>query len=644
MSKPFLASLALATSICAQGALAADPIQQLVEQFLKVRTPSRPDFAADGSLYVIDFPDGTNQLYRVASGQVADAAGAMTKISTFKDGISGFSISPDGKSIILSAAEGGNENTQLYTLDASNAIKKIVGAPKVVTTLATWTDDSTAFLYTANDTSPSDFHVSLWNLATGTQTKLLAKAGQWTPEAITSDGKRMLVEEYFSASDSKIYEVDISDRAMDPAKRTLKELTHTKSGSTAANHLAGYLPGDTAILLTSDIEGNARLYQKDLSSGKVSSPVSSLNNFEIETAGVSEDQKHLAVVTNEDGYGVIHLYTLPDFKEIKLPEMDKGVLSLTSLRNDTVVWTVSNARTANVSYSWKIGSTQAPRAVTKADTNGLNLGEFPLPELVKFKAFDNTEIPAFMYLPPGFKKGAPIPFVVNYHGGPEGQFRPQFDRTAQILSKLGFGVLQPNVRGSSGYGREFQMKDDYKLRWDSVRDGVDAAKWLVTSGYATAGKISTYGGSYGGFMSVATLVEDQERVDRKEQPARLFGAGIDVVGIVNLKTFLEQTSGYRRKLRESEYGPLSDPDFLNSVSSIHKIDKLQVPMLIAHGLNDPRVPVGEAMQLATALQSRGYDPELIFCPDEGHGFAKLPNRILFNTRMAKFLLKNIATK
>ena len=195
--------------------------------------------------------------------------------------------------------------------------------------------------------------------------------------------------------------------------------------------------------------------------------------------------------------------------------------------------------------------------------------------------------------------------------------------------------MQPNVRGSTGYGRKFHMMDDYKKRWDSVKDGVEAARWLVKNNYARAGKIAAYGGSYGGFMSVAVVVEDGSSKDQ------VFGASVDVVGIVNMKTFLEQTAGYRRKLREVEYGPLSDPEFLATVSSINRIDDIKVPMMIAHGLNDPRVPVGEAMQLAVGLQQRGYDPELVFCPDEGHGFAKLPNRLLFSDRMVKFLDRTI---
>jgi dipeptidyl aminopeptidase/acylaminoacyl peptidase len=272
---------------------------------------------------------------------------------------------------------------------------------------------------------------------------------------------------------------------------------------------------------------------------------------------------------------------------------------------------------------------------------GIDLARFPLPEIITYKAFDGVDIRAILYLPVGYSKGAPIPFIVTYHGGPESQSRPAFNSTLQYYLSRGYGVMMPNVRGSTGYGRSFQMMDDYKKRWDSVRDGVDAAEWLVKSGYAEPGRIATYGGSYGGFMSVACIVEDQERVDRGARKERLFGACVDLVGVVNLKTFLEKTSGYRRKLREVEYGPLTDPDFLASVSSIHKVDKINVPVFIGHGFNDPRVPVEEAMQLAAALRERGQNPRMFVAPDEGHGFAKLDNRVYFGERVANFLDETI---
>jgi dipeptidyl aminopeptidase/acylaminoacyl peptidase len=321
-------------------------------------------------------------------------------------------------------------------------------------------------------------------------------------------------------------------------------------------------------------------------------------------------------------------------------------VSLTELEDNRIGWSLSNARTPGLAFSWNVPQpgkpAEAPRQVSFADTQDIDFSKFALPELIKVKSFDGMEIPAFLYLPAGAKKGSPIPFVVDYHGGPEAQYRPDYSTFVQYLVSEGFGVIRPNVRGSSGYGRAFIMADDYKLRWNAVRDGWHCAKWLVNNGYAAPGKIASYGGSYGGFMTTAVQVEDTNRLEAGDINQRLFGASINVVGVINFKTFLERTSGYRRKLREVEYGPLTDPEFLNSVSPLLQADKINVPMLLAHGANDPRVPVTEAMQMAEALMRRGWDPEQIYFDDEGHGFAKLENRLLFAKRASRFLKKHIA--
>jgi dipeptidyl aminopeptidase/acylaminoacyl peptidase len=344
------------------------------------------------------------------------------------------------------------------------------------------------------------------------------------------------------------------------------------------------------------------------------------------------------------------LYRLPSFEPVPLPKMEPGVVSVRKLEKDFIVYTLSNARSPGISYRCDLAvAPPTARELTTPDAQGIDIKSFSLPQLIKYKSsLDGLEIPAFLYLPPKYEAGKPIPFIVHYHGGPEGQSRPGYSNLTQYLLAEGFGVLEPNVRGSAGYGRSYLMLDDYKKRWDSVRDGVDAAEWLIEKGFAQPGKIATSGGSYGGFMSVACLIEDQERVDAGKRKERCFGAGVDVVGITNLKTFLEKTAGYRRKLREVEYAPLSDPDFLASVSAMNRIDKIQVPLFIAHGFNDPRVPVEEAMQMAIALKDAAVAakdprrmPQLFIAPDEGHGFAKLDNRLLYTSRMVAFLKEKL---
>jgi dipeptidyl aminopeptidase/acylaminoacyl peptidase len=615
-----------------------------ISQFLKIRTPGAPALLPDGSLLAIDRPDGIPQLYRYAPGTQAGREGAApVKLTSFPDGLARFALSPDRKSVLLMHAMGGNENTQLSLLDPTAApgapLKPVLANPKVQAELNLWTLDGATIVYSANADSPNDFYLYRYDIPTGTTTKVLGKEGSWGADDISRDGKRMIVSHFISASDVQVFELDLASGA-------LTDLTiRPPGGGTAACGAVGYMPDEKRVLIQSDIrDGRQTLYIEDLKTKKITEPIPALAKSELDGAAIENHRELLAVVSNEDGYGVIHVYSLPDFKPLPPPTAEKGVLGTSYFRDRSLVWSMSNARTPGLAYVTtyaKAAKTPETHQITWAADQGIDIASFPLPELVTYKAADGLEIHAFLSLPPGYTKGTPIPFIVEYHGGPEGQHRPAFNSTGQYYLSRGYGIIRPNVRGSTGYGRAFQMMDDYKKRWDSVRDGVDAAEWLVRSGYAEPGRIATNGGSYGGFMSVACIVEDQQRVDRGERKQRLFGACIDVVGPVNLQTFLEKTSGYRRKLREVEYGPLTDPEFLASVSSIHKVDKMNVPFFIGHGFNDPRVPVEEAMQLAAALKERGMSPRLFVAPDEGHGFVKLDNRIYFNERAASFLDETI---
>jgi dipeptidyl aminopeptidase/acylaminoacyl peptidase len=581
LRRPFALLIALAITL-PLSAQAPD-----IEKFMKIRAPNSPTIAGDGTLYVRDWPDGVNQLYKRAPG--TPLGSPMTRLTNFPDGVNSYSLSPDDRYIIIAAASGGSEQDDLHKLDvATGEITPLLVNPQVVYGFQEWLDDSTGFIYTANDESSSDFHIYRYDLEGGKSTKLLAKPGSWSAADVTADGSRLLVGQYISASHANAYELNAATG----------ELTKLDVGGDGTyNEAAAYMPGEAAAMIISDKEdGFRRLFVRDLKTGDVRKPLPDIDQFDVEGGAINRERTIGAVVYNEGGYATLRIMQLPSFQAIPI-KMERGIIGSVKIRGDVVTWTNSNTRTPGISYAAQIHGdhVHGPSPITVADTQGIDLSKFPLPELITYKSFDGKEIPAFLYTPPGFQKGKPIPFVVNYHGGPEGQSRPGFAALTQYLLASGFGFMQPNVRGSTGYGRDFHMADDYKKRWDSVKDGVEAARWLVTNGYSQQGKIAAYGGSYGGFMAVATVIEGSD----------VFGASVNVVGIVNMKTFLEQTKDYRRKLREAEYGPLADPEFLESISSINRIDEIKVPMLIAHGLNDPRVPVGDAACSRSAEAGHG---------------------------------------
>lgn len=236
-------------------------------------------------------------------------------------------------------------------------------------------------------------------------------------------------------------------------------------------------------------------------------------------------------------------------------------------------------------------------------------------------------IPALLFTPRDTEARG-LPVVVYVHGGPESQYRPNFNPIVQYFVNQGYAVLAPNVRGSTGYGYEYQSLDDIRLRMDLVHDLRHAALWLGESGIGDPRRIAVMGGSYGGFMVLSAITTYPE----------VWAAAVDIVGIANFVTFLEHTGPWRRKLREVEYGSLEDDrDFLERISPINGVDRITAPLFVVHGANDPRVPVGEAEQIVAALRGRGVPVEYLRFEDEGHGLQKRTNRLVAYPAIARFL-------
>lgn len=593
-----------------------------IAKFVKMRWPGSVDLAPDGSVYFIHNPDGIYQLYKVAPGK---AQGDAVRLTDFPDGIGGYSLSDDGKWIAITAAGGGSEQSDLFLMDAAtNKLEPLFQDPKVVFGGAVWRRDSKAFAFRANDESSADFYVYVYDPATRQRKKVFAEKGSSGAAEFNRDGSKLVVMRYNSASYSQIFEIDLSSG-------DTREIT--PKGEEWSFSPVGYSPDEQQYIVNTNYRGDLKqIHAIDLKSGAVRPVLSDLIGREVDWATMNTEKTVLAIGVNEDGYRALHLRKPTDFSELPAPRLDKGIVGNIRFQGRHMLYSLDNANTPGLVYKWNLDEpTQPARPLTEADTQGIDVSAFRLPELIHYESFDGKRIPAFLYLPADHQMGRRIPFLVQYHGGPEAQYRPSFNRAFQYFVSRGFGVLAPNVRGSSGYGKEYIEADNYKNREKSVKDGIWAAKWLIDNGYSEKRKVAAWGGSYGGFMTMAVITEAPE----------LFGAACNVVGIVNFETFLEQTKDYRRHLREAEYGPLTDREFLRSISPIYKVDRIDMPLMLAHGLNDPRVPIGEAMQVAVALKNRGVTVSELYFPDEGHGFAKEDNRLLYHEELARFFERHL---
>jgi len=602
----------------------AEPNEGGIARFIKMRWPSSVEENVDQNVYFIYNPDGIRQLYVVPTGKTqADAV----KLTDFADGISGYDLSDDGRWIIVSAATGGSEQTDLYllkTITITDKVEPLLQNPNFVYQSVVWRRDSQAFAYRSNDESASDFHIYLYNLPGRSHKKVLAEKGSNFPVDFNRTGERLVVGRYHSASFTQLFEVNAN---------TGEAREITPQGEQWSFEPIGYTANDAQFLVNTNYRGDLKaVHSIDLTTGSITPVLSDLTGKEVDMAVMDKGRTMLAVGVNEDGYRTLYLRRAYDFAPMPAPNLEKGIVGNIRFSGQYLLYSLDNARTPGVVYKWNYNSPHLPAvALTSADTQGIDVSKFRLPELVLYPSFDGTKIPAFLYLPPDYEKGKKIPFLVQYHGGPEGQYRPSFNRSFQYFLSRGYGLIAPNVRGSDGYGKAYLEADNYKNREKSVKDGVWAAKYVIDQGYTEARKVAAWGGSYGGFMTMAAITEAPE----------LFGAACDVVGIVNFETFLSGTKAYRRALREAEYGPLSDTEFLKSISPIYKVDKINMPLMIAHGLNDPRVPIGEAMQIAVALKKRGMEVEELYFPDEGHGFAKEDNSVLYYEQLAKFFDKHL---
>ena len=243
------------------------------------------------------------------------------------------------------------------------------------------------------------------------------------------------------------------------------------------------------------------------------------------------------------------------------------------------------------------------------------------------------QIPAWVYKPKNQSGKAPV--VISIHGGPEGQSRADFAAMTQYLvSERGIAVIEPNVRGSAGYGQSYLALDNGFAREDSVKDIGALLDWIQTQPDLDAGRVVVWGGSYGGYMVLASLVHYSERLR----------GGIDVVGISHFSTFLKNTKGYRQDLRRVEYGDARDPEmraFHEKIAPLNNADQIKVPLFVVQGLNDPRVPASEAEQIVKRVRENGMPVWYLLAEDEGHGFAKKSNRDIYQTMAVQFLQQQL---
>ena len=612
-------------------ALPADLLAR-VAQYQNVRSTAVADWDREGKgLFISTRAGEVPQIYHVA------APGAERRqITSFKEPLASVATSPDKKlnGFIYSRDEGGNENFQIYFYDLGTGRSRLLTDGKSRNQFQGWNKACTQLAYMSNQRNGTDSDLFVQDFAAAGTTKPTAllelKGGGWGVAAWSDDGRQMILGNYKSVNELELFRLDVASRKLEPL--------HPAKTPVAYGGVA-FSPDGKGLFLTSDEDSEFKtLRHLDLVSGQLTT-LSARIPWDVDGMKRSRDGSRLVFSTNEGGFHKLYVLDTKTRAYKAVANLPQGIIGSYRLNDDGrhLALTMSTGTSSGDAYVLDLTSNQLTRWTT-SEIGGLNPASFPEPALIQYPTFDQVNgkprmIPAFVYRPKNATGKTPV--LLSIHGGPEGQSLPNFNPLYALLaSELGITVLVPNVRGSTGYGKTYVALDNGPKREDSVKDIGALLDWIATQPNLDAARVAVFGGSYGGYMCLATMTNYNARMR----------CGVDLFGISNFATFLKNTSSYRADLRRAEYGDERDPAMMKAfetISPINKIQNITKPILVYQGKNDPRVPLSESEQMVAGLKKQGTTVWYIMAKDEGHSLAKKANRDYTYGAMMLFLRDNL---
>jgi len=573
-------------------------------------------FADVDQLHLVDQPGGARRQLTFLHEPITEAA---------------FSPDPARSAYVFLKDSGGNENAQLYYQRVGEPAARILTDGNSLNGAPMWSNSGreVAFFSTARDGRSYD--IDIVDPESGALPRLGlagdASGAAWSVLDWSPDDSKLLVLKQVSISEGYLYIVDLStgqkrEVEPSPAKVGIAGAKFTRDGQ--------------GVYLISDRDSEfARLRHVNLFTND-KTVISEHIPWDIEALAISRDGHYLAYVSNEAGASKLNLLDLRAHQDLSPPRLQQsgtiGSLSFDAT-GTRLAFGFAAANQPRDAYVLDIAENRL-EPWTRSEAGAVDAAKFVLPRLTEFPTFDRVDgkarqVPAYVYEPASI---GPHPVLISLHGGPESQFRPSFDPWIQyVVNELGFAVIAPNVRGSSGYGKTYMALDNGMLREDAVKDVGALLVWIGLQKAFDAKHVVVAGGSYGGYLTLATMVNYSDRLR----------GGVDVSGIADFVTFLTNTAPYRQNQRRAEFGDERDLDmrsFLRRISPLTNADRITRPLLVVHGKNDPRVPLSEAEQIVNKLRAKGGEVWYLLAADEGHGYRKKQNRDAYYETFAQFLM------
>ncbi len=628
-------------------------LKAAIAPYYNARSAVFEDWLPDGSMLIATRFGDTQQIHRVEK-----PGAARTQLTFFSEPVNSAQAVPGQQRFLYPRDVGGAEYYQAF-LRSLDGDEVQLTAPGTRNESFVFSKDGKTVVWSQVTPGKGDYDIMLAEVANPDGRRLVHKGkGAISPEDISPDGGKVLLSQYISAAHSELFLLDVASGVAQPLTPNTGRgdayiggkftadgagiVTLTNKGSEVSRPVVLDLKGGLRDLYPTPGPSRLELVTANRKCGSNQSATYPANCqpkvqawWDTEAFTVSPDRKTIAYVVNEDGYSRLMLKDVASGDVLGWPQLPKGVVTGFGFSPDGGSLAISLSTSTGAGDVWVWDRNADKGALvrwTNSELGGLRADRLVEPDLIRYRAFDGLAIPAFVYTPTTPAKGK-RPVIIQIHGGPEAQELPSFNpRRQSWVNEIGAVVIVPNVRGSSGYGKAYLSLDNAEKREDSVKDIGALLDWIATQPDLDATKVAVVGQSYGGYMSLAVAGRYNDRI----------AGAIDLYGISDWVTFLENTEGYRRDLRRAEYGDERDPkmrEVFSRISPRGYVSAMKKPMMVYQGANDPRVPMSESEAMVAQLRKQGTEVWYVLAKDEGHGIARKSNQEQVRATEIVFLKK-----